>query len=285
MDLSNRLIGLELEYSDILAKDAESSLYSYFGYDFSSWHNCYYGTKKQNLDYSRWNCVTDNTIKNSDGSTCSLTYLDGDKIRPIVARDKFLDKTRGIEVISPATSNYTKLLEDIDAINKLMLANGAKISSGLDNALHIHIDANDIDFDTIRRIPTRTLSVQDELNKLRTEVGIPIPMYAENEAAIYLKTDSPDSLSSLYTSLGNGAGMSINHYLNRRIIDIGSWLKNEKPLKTIEFRGFSMSGNIRYIEECIKLSLDIFDYLIGNSNWPQTVKSIDYIKSIEKNIP
>lgn len=278
--MKNYLVGIELEYSDILCNVAQIELEKIFNYPFEEWKNSYSTEDKSKLNYNKWNAVCDNTIKNSDGSRSSLTYIEYGKKMPISSKEKHFKYSKGIEVVSPKTNDYKELILNIEKINTAMLSNGATISRHLDDALHIHIDASNLTIDQIKEIPIKCLSIQKYLTKLLTYDGIEVPLYTEQDAELFKKCDSVDDLKKVYIAKKGNGSYSINHYLNRRIIDIGPWIKKPEHLKTIEFRAYSMSSNIKYIEECLYLSLDIFEYLINDKPLIDFEKRVDYIESI-----
>lgn len=273
-------LGIELEYSDIYCKDAQNILEKIFDYSFTEWQNDFKASSKQNLNYLKWNLVTDNTIKNSDGGICSVYSIENNEIIPIKTRDDHILYTRGAEIVSPKTNDYKKLISQIKIINEEMLKNGAIIDRKLDDALHIHIDANNLSFEQIKQIPIKCLPIQSYLTKLLTFDGIEVPLYTKEDAELFIKCSSIDEMKEIYIAKEGNGQYSINHNLNRRIIDIGPWLRKDYPDKTIEFRAYSMSKNIKYIEECLYLSLDIYEYLINDKPLIDFEKRVDYIESI-----
>jgi hypothetical protein len=277
---NNHYVGIELEYSDILCNIAQVRLEKIFNYPFNEWKNSYSTEDKYKLNYNKWNAVCDNTIKNTDGTKCSLTYMIDGNIKPISSIEKHIKYSSGIEAVSPKTNEYNKLISDIKKINEQMLSGGATISRLLDNALHIHIDASNLTIDQIKEIPTKCLPIQKSLTKLLTYDGIEVPLYTENDAELFKECSSINDIKKVYIAKEGHGKYSINHYLNRRIIDIGPWIKKPQHLKTIEFRAYSMSSNIKYIEECLYLSLDIFEYLIKDKPLIDFEKRVDYIESI-----
>ena len=274
---SNVLVGVELEYSDVNCKTAQQQLENLFSYPFDAWRKSHGTHKKIVLDYSRWNCVTDNTIINSDGTRCSMSYIVDGEMRYIFSPNEHIEHSKGIEVISPPIADYEILLSDVEKINEAMFTNGATVGRHLDTALHFHIDANDLTFEQIKNIPIKMLPIQEALTKFFAYDGIPTPLYRAEEAEAFAACNSMDELTEIYASNGAEYGYSIEHYFNRRVVDIGPWIKKEHPLKTIEFRGFSMSTNIDCIAGCLHLCLDIFDYLINNKpliNFNERVEAI-----------
>jgi len=258
-------VGVELEFSDINTYLAINKIKELFGYsvDFCSDYPSH--VSKPILDYSKWNCVIDNTIKNSDGSKCSISYVSDISLVPIPHSSGFVKKSKGVEVVSPATNNLKLLISDTEKVIELILKNGGKISRNLDNALHVHVDARSLDFLTIKKMPLKILKIQDRLKALTTIDGIPVPTYTSKEAKIFYKSESLEDFYKKYCVGVDGKQRSINHYINRRIINLSPWLKQDLNKKTIEFRCFSMSTNIKYIEEAILLSLDIYRYLTDDN--------------------
>jgi hypothetical protein len=273
-------VGIELEYSDILGRIAQNELEKIFGYKFTEWQNSFSIENKLKLDYSKWNSIVDNTIKNTDGSKCSLDYMVGNDKYPISSKEQRIEHSRGIEVVSPKTNNYKELMSDIEKINKAMISSGATISRYLDDALHIHVDATELSTDQIKKIPLKCLPIQKSLTKLLTYDGIPVPLYSEQDAKLFIKCNSIYEIKQVYIAKEGHGSYSIDHFLNRKIIDIGPWLKKPHPLKTIEFRAYSMSRNIEYIEECLKLSLDIYDYLVNDTILVNFENRVEWIDSL-----
>jgi hypothetical protein len=280
LQTSTKLVGIELEYSDIKCSVAQDSLEKIFGYPFDNWINSYGSGKKEKLDYSKWNCVIDNTIINSDGSTCSMNYIQNGNLEPIMSKEDHLKYSKGIEVISPPTSDYKKLISEVKKIQSAMFENGATVSRYLDNCMHFHIDANNLTLEQIKNIPIKILPIQEKLDKLRAYEGILMPPYKKEDAEAFTKCNTVEELRDVYICKEKPGSYSINHYLNRRIIDIGPWIKKDFPNKTIEFRGYSMSRNIEYIEECLKLSLDIYEYLVNDTPLVDFENRVDWIDSL-----
>lgn len=279
----SKKIGLELEYSDISTKKAVEIVYKYFNLDISKWDDSRSVLDKISLDYSSWNAVSDLTIKNSDSSKMLSTYFEDGKLKR--ANPENLEerkKWKGIEVISPPTNSYQQLFSDIESLSSLLVSNGAKISRYLDNALHIHIDASDLNLDQIKKVIERSYKIQGSLKKFYTYNGIPVPEYTDQDIELFKTAETIEDLYRMYFWSDSRLSTTTNNAMVRRVINVGPWLYRNQENKTVEFRCFSNSYNIEYIKEAVFLSLDIFDYLLsGDLNFDIDQRTA-YVESLHK---
>jgi hypothetical protein len=274
-------IGLELEFSDINSDNALKLVYNYFNQDLSNYKYNLNIYKKNKLNYNIWNCVLDDTIKNSDKSYCMKGVYDNQKfLYNTLNNNKNNYKfCKGVEVVSPASNNYNKLLNDTKNVIDIMLNNKASIKKELDNALHIHIDASDLTFKQIKQILKRIYTVQSYFKKFLTKHGIVVPEFTKKEIDNLINIKNKKDFYKQYRTFNNNLLKKTDCHI-RRIIDVGPYFNRPIENRTIEFRCYSMSTNIEYIKECIYLSLDIYDYLLNGTEVLDLENRTKYIESL-----
>jgi hypothetical protein len=186
---------------------------------------------------------------------------------------------KGIEIISPPTNEYNALLIHVENIIKIILDNGGKVKRSFDNAFHIHIDASNLTFEQIKKMPNRIYDIQDSLTKFFTIDGINVPLYTKNEIKDLENIDNKDLYYKRYKRVNDEVIRDFD-LRGRKIIDIGPYFYKPTQNKTIEFRCYSMSTNIEYIKECIYLSLDIYNYLLNGTEVLDLENRTKYIESL-----
>lgn len=269
-----RLVGIELEISDINTYAAVELLYNYFDLDIKLWENLLGFPDKLKVSYDQWNAVFDSTIKNSDGSICMFTYINNGNqqgIKKINLKESSL-LSKGVEIISPPTNDYQELAVTINDLVNIMLQNGAKISKKLNNALHVHVDARDVSFEQIAKVPEKIYNIQKSLEKLLVPDTIPkVYSYTDDDLYRFSLASSKEELYSEYMIVNGHPDHPL--YSARRIINIKPWFVNSIENKTFEFRCFSATDNTEYIREAINLSLSIMDYLLYDISLPFDLES------------
>lgn len=274
-----RKVGLEFEISDINTNLASSIVYEHFSQDYSIWKNIDNIYTKPDLDYSIWNCIGDSTIYNSDGSRCVVSYLDNNGSIKMIDYDSVEDmsKSRGAEIISPPSNDTDQLVNDLYSVLEKIKNNGGKISRNLDNALHIHIDASDLTFEQVRLIPRKCLQFQQELTKLYTFNGMPVPLYTIEQIEELESCIDIESYKKLYFT--RHGVINYAHPGHRFVVNIGPWLKNDLNYKTIEFRAFSASENQAYTKSAIDLSIKLMNFLIYDIELTNVSKAVELIEN------
>lgn len=275
----NRKVGIEFEISDIETYNIAKIVYKHFKYNFLKWNNRTNIIKKSKLNYNIWNVTSDSTIKNSDGSKCMMTVFIDNKL--VWARPDHKNIWKGGEIITPPSNNYKYILYNLKIIIDILILKGASIKKELDDALHIHVDASDLTFEKIKLMPKKIYNIQNYLIKFFTINGVPIPLYTEDDIYRLENTKSVEEFYKEYIKL-DGEELEHKHENARcrKIINLIPWLINPLENKTIEFRAFSATKNIKYIEECIYLCLDIMDYLVYDKIIDDLEERTRYIESL-----
>jgi len=249
-------VGFELEMSDILTADAAKIVYG----NLDLWKDRWGGYHKPKLDYTRWNIQSDATLRNSDGSTCMVNYMEDGVLKSasnsIKSKDRL--KWRGAELVSPIIypGELDQRLEEASQFLEQFKSNGAIFKPEFYNSLHVHVDVSDVDCDTVRSWLPMIWLFQKSLDGFGNDWrGRKLFTPEEIDR---LQKCSLEEFNELYTTLPSGRKASFNANGIRRIVDIGPKFNPDKP-DTIEFRCFKSSDNINYIRACIEFCSSLVD--------------------------
>jgi len=274
-----RTVGIEIELSDIKVVDAARLVYESTGRDFSLWQDRWGPYSKPKLSYDVWNVVSDGSLYNTDGSRCMWTYVDEQgkmcKANPAKSssnRQKWL----GAELVSPALKDVSSLVDSTRTLVGLLVENGATMTRGNVNALHVHVDISDLTFENLIHWPRLIREMQDTFDILSTKWK-KRAFYTEEE--VYRLEECTDARSFWreYRYI-KGSVRHGDYDGHRRLLDIGPWFNPEKSYSTIEFRGYSATKNIDYISSCIDLSLDTVECLRQGRVVPNLLERVEQME-------
>lgn len=259
-------VGIEVEMSDIRVVEAARIVYEYFGRPFSSWQDRWGPYDKPDIDYTQWHVMSDGSLYNADGSRCMWTYVDENGVmRKASSSKKSPDrqKWKGAELIGPATSDFMQLGYDLQNLVTLLHSNGATFTRKNVNALHVHVDISEVDFENLRQWPRLIYEMQDTFDILSTKWKKRAFYTEESVERLEAARDQKQFWDEYRFVKGQIRHGSFDGH--RRLIDIGPWFNDSKSYKTVEFRGFSATSNVDHMLGCIELAVDTVKSLCNGS--------------------
>jgi hypothetical protein len=262
-----RLVGFELEMSDIKTADAAAIVYD----DPTQWQDRHGKDYiKPALTYDRFHVVSDPTLRNSDGTLCMRSYRDSD------GRLQWADRSeghpdhlmwKGAELISPPFDYCSRdgrqrlfsRCED-DYFPRLQTA-GAVCSAELHDGLHVHVDISALDWTTVRDLLVSLRDVQWELHRLGTRWW-GHQSFSDQTLEALQSAETREEFDAQYHTLRDDENrvyrLPRGHDYIRRVVDIGPYLDPDRP-DTVEFRCFRAAMDRDYISMCISLALRVVD--------------------------
>lgn len=266
-----RKVGIELEFSDVLTVKAAEELYKLWGRDFSTWEDRWGAYSKPRISYDEWNCMSDGSLKNSDGSRCMWSVFDDLKGRPVSvsASKDSPDRKRwsGIEVVSPATKDDLRLYRELSDVVKTLHGMGATTLPKHWNSLHVHVDLQGIPWETVAGFVRPIFEIQKDIDRLSTKWRRRSFFEEWQVEAL----ESPEALRSkedwfkTYRTVTTRKGVRIvspQDDRQRRLIDVGPFFTAEKPYNTMEFRCFRSYTYPEPIIDQIQFAVKVAEDLI-----------------------
>jgi hypothetical protein len=261
---ATRLVGFELEMSDIKTVDAATIVYG----NLDHWKDRHGHHVKPTLTYDRFHVVSDATLRNSDRTGCMISYIDSEGRRqPADSSEGHPDHLRwkGAELISPAfdwESDARRMVLgrcEYDFFPRFKEA-GAVCKPHLCDGLHVHIDISALSWKEVRDLLLAIESVQWELGRLTSE-WYGHRFFSPKELESLRAADTPEAFDASYRTIQYGTGRYLLPRYDdriRRVVDIGPYLDPNRP-NTIEFRCFRAAMDTSYIDDCIRLALAVVD--------------------------
>lgn len=282
----SRTFGIEAEFSDIKTVDAVRLLYELWGRDPKDWRDRHGAWAKPVLDYSVWNCMSDGSLYNSNGTRCMWTYLDPEdgKIKQARATKdsphRFL--WEGVELVSRATDNFPALLDELVGSAAVLIGAGATARPEHFDSIHVHVDLSDLPWTQVASFVPRIYEIQEFLDQLATPwtrkellTEEAVQDLADVQASGCTKEEFWEAYRTVRVVRGRFKGQKItvpyDDDRQRRIVDIGPYFSAKKPYNTMEFRCFRAHENPEVMTDQVLLAKFIADALIDE-------KPLDFVK-------
>lgn len=266
--------GMEIEISDVRTVASVQQLYKLWGRDFAGWKDRYGPLTKPDLDYSKWNAISEFVLLNSDGTRCMSSIIDR-----VTGRKKEVPNTltsegrshwKGLEIISPVYANPEKMVMDthkwVDTLE------GATATARNWNATHFHFSTDEIPWEQLATWVPRLYEVQDLFSPLVTDWG----------RLAFFNREEVEWLKQTLREYSNDEIFGRHHWFQeyrtintpgsapkvvaaddmwcRRFIDVGPSFRYDRP-NTIEFRCFtsSLDSNVTMLQ--LQIAQEVFTRL------------------------